>query len=363
MKRDIPLYTLEGVRDAEVSAHPVTTADGLGLTMRRFSRGGRGDVVLLLHGLSASCDMFVMPEHRNLTTFLLDHGFEVWTLDSRMSNRHSYNLGVHRFTLDDIALFDYPAAMSVLRAQVGDRRVHVIAHCLGALAFTMSLAAGTVTGISTAVVNSAGLVVQIPLWSRAKLTVGPFATEYALGMPYLNPQWGDEPRFTRGWFIARVNSLFHRECEVPACHLLSLMWGAGWPALYTHENLLPVTHARIGDLLQASAVHYDRHVRRMARAGRAVKYDHRDPAYRALPDDYLAQADRITTPLLFTSGDRNRIFGDSNKICHQRLDQAAPGRHEYVSLPGYGHIDPFVGRHAAVEVFPQLLDFIKRRTV
>jgi lysosomal acid lipase/cholesteryl ester hydrolase len=363
MKRVIPLYTLDGVPDAEVSTHPVTTADGLGLTMRRFTRGKSGDVVLLLHGLTASCDMFIMPEHHNLTTFLLDHGYEVWTLDSRMSNRHSYNLGIHRFTLDDIALFDYPAATSVLRTQVGDRRVHVIAHCLGALALTMSLAAGTVTGVTSAVVNSAGLVVRVPPWSRAKLAVGPFAAEYALGMPYLNPQWGDEPRLTRGWLIARLNSLLHPECDVSACHMLSLMWGTGWPAMYVHENLLPVTHARIGDLLQASAVHYDRHVRRMARTGRAVKYDPRNRAHSSLPDDYLAHGDRITTPLLFTSGDRNRIFGDSNKICHQRLEQAAPGRHEYVALPGYGHIDPFLGRHAAVEVFPQMLDFIKRRSL
>jgi lysosomal acid lipase/cholesteryl ester hydrolase len=285
MNREIPLYTLEGVRDAEVSTHPVTTADDLGLTMRRFSRGDSGDVVLLLHGLTASCDMFIMPEHRNLTTFLLDHGFEVWTLDSRMSNRHSYNLGIHRFTLDDVALFDYPAAMSVLRAQVGDRRIHVIAHCLGALAFTMSLAAGTVTGVSSAVVNSAGLVVRIRPWTRAKLTVGPFVSEYVLGMPYLNPQWGDEPPLTRGWLLSRLNSVLHPECGVPACHMLSLMWGVGWPALYMHENLLPVTHARIGDLLQASAVHYDRHIRRMARTGRAVKSDPRNAAHKALPND------------------------------------------------------------------------------
>jgi lysosomal acid lipase/cholesteryl ester hydrolase len=42
MKRGIPLFTLTGVPDADVSTHPFTTDDGLGLSMLRFQRGGSG---------------------------------------------------------------------------------------------------------------------------------------------------------------------------------------------------------------------------------------------------------------------------------------------------------------------------------
>ena len=72
MTREIPLYTLEGVEDAEISTHYFSTADGLGLSMLRFSRGGDGDAVLVIHGLTTSTDMFVMPEHRNLVSCLLE---------------------------------------------------------------------------------------------------------------------------------------------------------------------------------------------------------------------------------------------------------------------------------------------------
>src|SRR5437588_5116323 len=105
MARQVPLYTLDGVPDADVSVHPFSTDDGLGLSMLRFQREIVDDVVLVVHGLTTSSDMFIMPEHRNLVTFLLDSGFsDVWTLDYRMSNRHPYNRGMHRFTMDDIAL-------------------------------------------------------------------------------------------------------------------------------------------------------------------------------------------------------------------------------------------------------------------
>lgn len=361
MRRDIPLHTLTGVPDAEVSTHPFTTQDGLGLSMLRFRRGETGDAVLLHHGLTASSDSFIMPEHYNLVSFLLDNGFgEVWTLDSRMSNRHAYNLAMHRFTLDDVAVFDHPAAVAVVREHSPDRPLHVIAQCLGSVSFMMSLAAGLVTGISSVVSNSVALTPRVPAWSLAKLAVAPAILEYGLGLPFLNSNWAEDPAFTRGWAISKLTSLVHQECDVPACHMLSFMWGTGWPAMYEHENLLPVTHARVGDLCQAGGVQYDRHIRRMVLAGRAVRYDRK---HGTLPEDYLAAAVDITTPVLFTSGDRNRIFGNSNKICHKRMSADAPGRHEFLALPGYGHFDPFIGKHAAVEVFPLMVDFIKRRAV
>ena len=139
----IPRYTLDGVQDAEVSVHPFSTDDGLGLNLTRFHRADCDDVVLLVHGLTSSSDLFIMPEHRNLASYLLDTGFtDVWAVDFRMSNRFPYDSETHRYTLDDIADYDHPAALAELRRHVGDRRVHVVAHCLGSLSLTMSLAAG-----------------------------------------------------------------------------------------------------------------------------------------------------------------------------------------------------------------------------
>jgi lysosomal acid lipase/cholesteryl ester hydrolase len=366
MGRRIALFTLAGVPDADISVHPFDTEDGLGLSLLRFRRDpvDSGEVVLIVHGLTTSSDMFVMPEHTNLVRYLLDNGFgEVWTLDYRMSNRLPYNRTMHRYTLDDIARYDYPAALRTLRSTVGDRRVHVIAHCLGSVSFAMSLFGGAVDDIASLIVNSAALTPRVPLWSRVKLTTGPNLVEWVLGMPYLDPAWGTDPRFSRGWLFARAVDLFHRECDVSACHLLSMMWGTGWPALFGHDKLLPVTHTRSGDLYGATGLHYYRHVLKMVRAGRAVKFRPGDPRFVDLPDDYLSRAADVTTPVLLTTGDKNHVFVDSNVECWRRLEAVAPGRHELAVFPGYGHQDVFMGKDVHLDVFPRMLDFLKRQAV
>jgi len=364
MNREIPLYTLQGVRDAEVSTHYITTEDGLGLNLLRFCRQPSDDVVMTMHGLTTSSDMFIMPEHYNLVQYLLDHGYtDVWCFDFRMSNRHSYNLRPHRYTMDDVALFDVPPALARIREHVGDARIHVIAHCLGSVSFMMSLFGRAVDGVASAIANSVALTPRVPRFSRIKLQVMPFLAEYVLGFPYLSPRSSEDPGLTRGKLFSRVVSLFHRECDVPACHMLSEMWGTGWPALYEHENLAEVTHRRSGDLYGGTSMHYYRHVRRMVAADNtAVKFRPGEPRHARLPDSYFEYAAAVDTPVLLTTGSNNNVFRDSNILCHRRLEAVTPGRHELRVFPGYGHQDVFMGKRAARDVFPAMLDFIRRHS-
>ncbi|TYP88977.1 alpha/beta hydrolase [Blastococcus xanthinilyticus] len=360
--REIPLYTLDGVPDADVRTYSFSTGDGLGMGLHRFSRGTQAtESVLIVHGLTTSTDMFIMPEHRNLVTYLLDNGYrDVWTIDFRMSNRYSYNLFRNRYTMDDIALYDFPPALELMRRETDGKPIHVISHCLGAVSFLMSLFGGAVDGVASVIANSVGLTPRVPGWSRVKLQLAPVLVEDVIGLPYLNPRWYADPGPSRGKLFSKAVSAFHGECDQPDCHMLSLMWGSGWPALYSHEKLADVTHRRGGDLYGATSMHYYRHVRKMVAAGRAVKMTPGDPRYDRLPDDYLANAAAIETPVLLATGDRNNVFRDSNIVCHRELEKRAPGRHELAVLPGYGHQDPFMGEHVADEVFPTFLDFLDR---
>ncbi|MFD0312772.1 alpha/beta fold hydrolase [Streptomyces flavalbus] len=367
MERSIPRYTLAGVPDADVTSHPFTTEDGLGLNLTRFRRHDCDDVVVLLHGLTASSDLFIMPEHRNLATCLLDHGFgDVWTLDTRMSNRFPYNTEPHAHTLDDVALYDYPAALAELRRHVGDRRVHVVAHCLGSMTLLMSVFGGVVRDVTSVVANAVGLTMRVPAWSRLKARYAPHLAEHLLGVSAIDPRASRQSRFTRGWLLSRLVSLAHQECDNPACHMVSFMWGTGWPALYSHDKLDPVTHDRIADLLGPCGLDYFRHIRAIVRAGHAVKYDPTEPRHARLPDDYLADAaERADTAVLFMTGDRNHVFGDSAVHCHRELTRRAqdPTRYELFVAPGYGYLDALIGKDAHREVFPTVLDFLKRRAV
>jgi lysosomal acid lipase/cholesteryl ester hydrolase len=362
MEREIPLYTLDGVPDAETSTHWFHTEDGLGLSMLRFEREPSNDIVLIIHGLTTSSDMFIMPEHENLVRYLLDHGFgDVWTLDFRMSNRHPYNLLKRGYTMDDVALYDFPAALAKLREVAGNKRIHVICHCLGSVSFLMSLFSGTVDGVTSVIANSAGLTPHVPFWSRIKGSFGATLVENLLGFAYVDPSWGESPGMSRYKLFAKSVSFFHRECDVPACHMLSLLWGSGWPALYLHDNLLPVTHRRGGDLYGATTMHYHRHMFKMIKAGgRAVKYDPSNPKHDRLPNDYLEHAAEIKTPILFVTGNKNHVFKDSNILCYETLQKLVPGRHELHVFKNYGHQDVFMGKNVAVDIFPRFLQFLEK---
>lgn len=352
-------YTLDGVRDAEITTHWLQTADGLVLRLLRFQRGSGRSAVLITHGLTTSVDMFVMPEHDNLVTYLLDAGFEVWALDTRLSNRYDYNRGTLDDTLDDCALSDFPPAVDTIRRHVGDAPIHVIAHCLGSTAFTMSLFGKAVNGITSVVANSVALTPRIPWWSSVKLAVVPELLPL-VGIPELDPRWGESSWLNPRKLFSTAVSWLHPECDEPACHMLSLMWGTGWPAMYRHENMDPITHQRVRDLFGGTGMSYYRHVRAMVRAGRAVRLRPGEGRYRALPRDYLEHAGDIATPILFSTGVDNKVFTDSNLVCYRTLRELGCTQHEFAMFDGYGHQDVFMGKHAARDTFPRMVEFLRR---
>ncbi|WP_034608111.1 alpha/beta fold hydrolase [Chitinimonas koreensis] len=355
-------FTTEGVRGADISHHPFSTGDGLGLDLTRFRRADCDDVVLIVHGLTTSSDMFIMPEHRNLVQELLDAGWgDVFTLDHRGSNRFPYNLSRSRANLDDLALYDHPAAIATLRRLVGpNRRIHVIAHCVGALTFAMSLAAGLVGSVRSVILNSIALSAHVPGWSRVKLALGPLFCDWLLGAEYVNPRWRHQQAWSPGKLLAMGVDLYHHECDSSACHMLSFMWGAGKPALFLHENMARVTHDRLGDLFGGISAHYYRHVLKMVNSKHeAVKWQPGDPRYAALPDNYFERAAGIATPMLLVQGQENRVFADSIIQCHARLERLVPGRHQLHVFPRYGHQDIFMGQNVATDIFPRLFEFLR----
>jgi cholesterol oxidase len=189
--------------------------------------------------------------------------------------------------------------------------------------------------------------------------VAPMLCDYVLGIEYANPCWRREPGISIGKLLSLAVSAAHHECDVPECHMLSFMWGTGYPAVYRHENMNDLTHRRVGDLFGGVSFNYFRHVRKMVLAGNtAIKYDNGDPRYASLPDNYLTYAKDIETPILFTTGQDNGVFKDSNIVAFSRLNEIAPGRHRLKLFPNYGHQDVFMGQNCHVDVFPHLLEFL-----
>jgi alpha-beta hydrolase superfamily lysophospholipase len=342
---------------ATIEDLPFVASDGIELGLCRVaSPGPDRPAVLLLPGHTNSADMFVLPETRNLVETLLDAGYEPWLLDWRGSSRLPYNEGAARYTYDDVALYDIPDAVAYVRGRIGDRHLFVVAHCMGAMCLSLSMAAGLLPGLAGVVAQGVFLTPKLPGGTRLKMH---------LGAELLRSRVSHHPvDFKRVGLWSKYTPLFAlasrgAECPDPTCQILhNSAWGLG-ASLYAHENLNSRTHDRLAELFGAAPTWILPHLRKIELARTVVRWSARDRRYDRLPENALDSADRFDCPVLLLSGSHNGLWTDSNALCHDVLSRRHPQLDvRYVEIPGYGHADTFIGHSAALDVFGHIVDFL-----
>ncbi|MFF9894827.1 alpha/beta hydrolase [Streptomyces longispororuber] len=351
-----PLHSAYGDRVEQI---PFTASDGTELGLTRIAPAdGTGDrpAVLVLHGLTASADMFTLPETRNLVDVLLDAGYEPWLLDWRGSCRLPYNEGRVRYTFDDVALYDIPEAVALVKERTEGRELHVVAHCIGAMCLSLSMAAGLVPGLAGVVAQGVFLTPKMSWKTRARLHFGgELLRSRIVNIPTDFKKVGMWSKYSL--LFAEVS--LGAECKDPNCQILhNDSWGVGG-SLFEHDNLHDVTHDRLADLYGTVPMWILPHLRGIELAHTMMRYNDADGRYDALPKNALDNAGTFDTPLLLLSGSDNRFWYDSNKLCHEVLRGRYPDMDvRYVEVPGYGHLDAFIGRNAALDVFGHIVDFL-----
>ncbi|MEU1498323.1 alpha/beta fold hydrolase [Streptomyces sp. NPDC005732] len=345
---------------ARVEEIPFTTSDGVRLALTRVDSGARDrPAVLLLHGHTASADMFLLPETRNLVDVLLDDGYEPWLLDWRGSRRFPYNETGGRYTYDDVALYDLPEAVSRIRERVGGRPLFVVAHCVGSLTLSLSMAAGLVPGLAGVVSQGVFLTPKLAGRTSLRMTVaGELLRNRVDHIPVDFRKVGLRSRYTPLFALASRGAA----CPDPTCQILhNSAWGSG-ASLFVHENLSDATHDRLAELLGPAPLWILPHLRRIELARTVVRWHDTDHRYRALPPNALDAAARIDAPVLLLSGSENGLWLDSQRLCHEVLAHREPQLDvSYTEIPGYGHLDTFLGRGAALDVFGHILEFLGER--
>ncbi|WP_369166501.1 alpha/beta hydrolase [Streptomyces sp. R28] len=349
---------------ATVEEIPFHTTDGVRLGLTRIDTGDRAPArdrpaVLLLHGHTASADMFLLPETRNLVDVLLDEGYEPWLLDWRGSCRLPYNETGRRYTYDDVALYDIPEAVRHIRTRIGDRPLSVVAHCIGSLALSMSMTAGLVPGLAGVVSQGVFLTPKLAGRTSLRMTLaGELLKSRIDHIPVDLRKVGLWSKYTPLFALASRRAT----CPDPTCQILhNSAWGTG-ASLFVHEHLTDATHDRLAELLGPAPLWILPHLRRIELARTVVRWHDTDHRYRALPQNALDAAARIDTPVLLLAGSENGLWLDSQKLCRDVLARRQPQLDvTYTEIPGYGHLDTFLGRGAALDVFGHILDFLGER--
>jgi hypothetical protein len=254
------------------------------------------------------------------------------------------------WTLDQAALYDHPKAVKTIIEETGARQIKAIIHCQGSTSFTMSAIAGLVPEVTTIISNAVSLHPVVSGWSRFKLQV--LVPIVKLMTDYLNPHWGvDAPDFTAKLITLLVN-LTHHECDNAVCKQVSFTYGTGFPALWSHENLNDETHEWLKEEFGAVPLRFFAQIVRCVQQGHLISVE----GLSGLPADFIESPPKTDARFAFFAGANNRCFlPESQRLTFDYFSGLRPDYHTLHVLPGYGHLDVFMGKNAARDVFPLMI--------
>jgi hypothetical protein len=323
----------------------------LNLIQVRGTRTPDKGPVLLVHGAGVRANIFRPPVATSFVDALLDQGYDVWLENWRAS----IDFAPMQWTLDQAALYDHPAAVRKVVAETGAASIKAVIHCQGSTSFTMSAVAGLVPQVDTIVSNAVSLH---PIVSRASQLKGRLAVPLvSLMTPYLDPRWGEHAEGIVPRLLQGLVKLTHHECDNGVCRFSSFTYGTGFPVLWRHENLNEAIHDWIRGEFAAVPLTFFKQMARCLDAGHLLGQEHLP----GLPEDFAAAPPRTDARFAFIAGERNACFKwQSQQASFDWFDRHRPNTHSLHVLGGYGHLDVFIGEHAARDTFPVLLAELDR---
>lgn len=302
--------------------------------------------VLLVHGAGVRANIFRAPVETTIVDYLITHGYDVWLENWRAS----IDLPPNTWTLDQAALYDHPEAVKTVIEQTGWDKVKALIHCQGSCSFLMSAVAGLLPQVTTIVSNAVSLHPIIPSFSQFKILYGIPLVAPLTG--YLNPQWGLHAASPTAKVIDFIVEATHHECDNPVCKEVSFTYGTGFPALWRHENLNEATHEWLKQEFAHVPISFFKQMAQCVRKGHMVAVD----GERALPQDYVAQPPETDARIAFFAGEKNRCFLPESQVhSYEFFESHHPNYHSLHVLPGYSHLDVFMGQNAAKDIFPLML--------
>ncbi|HEU5076749.1 MAG TPA: GMC oxidoreductase, partial [Polyangiaceae bacterium] len=329
---------------------PVKTADGAPIRLTRFQGGQRGPV-LLSPGLGVSSRIFTLDTvDTNLVEYLCGYGFDVWTLDYRMSIE--LPTAGQRANGDVVARYDYPAAVARVLELSGRASLDVVAHCFGSTTFCMAMLAG-LSGVRSATLSQVALHVLAPPGTRLKSGLHVPGILDRLGFDDLDAEARpSDPWWERAFDLAL--DLWPEEqeerCDSATCHRISFLYGQ----LYEHDQLNASTHATLHETFGVANIEAFKHLARLVRKQHLVDAEGNEI--------YLPHVARMAVPITLLHGAENQCFLPESTertlaLLQRQNDPTLYRRHV---IPNYGHIDCIMGQRADRDVFPHVLDHLER---
>ena len=346
---DAPPRKKRPLRAPAPELHVFNSIDGIPLLLTRYKGGTKGPVILS-HGLGVSSKIFTIDTiDTNLTEFLVAHGFDVWLLDFRVSI--DLPASYMESTADDVANYDYPAAIAKVKQETGAESVQMVVHCYGATTFFMSMLAG-LQGVRSIVCSQiANDVIAVPM-TQGKAALHLSNVLDRLGFPSLTAYTDTHADWKNRLFndVLKLYPVeFKEHCDSSVCHRITFLYSL----LYEHEQLNQTTHDALHEMFGIANIRALEHLSLLVRTKHLVDASGNEV--------YMGHLDRLKLPICFVHGAENQCFLPiSTQMTYDAL-RAANGNQLYTRhvIPGYGHIDCIYGKNAAFDVYPYMLEHLQ----
>ena len=313
-----------------------TTGDGARLRLTRY-KGGRKGPVILSHGLGVSSLIFRIDTiETNLLEYLYAKGYDCWLLDYRASI--DLDAASTRFSADDVAARDYPAAIETVLAKTGGRSVQVVAHCFGSTTFFMAMLLG-LKNVRAAVCSQ--IATHMTVGPLAQLKAGLYipALLKSVGVDSLDAYVDQNANWLERIYDAALKAYpveAEERSNSAVARRITFMYGQLWEL----DQLNTATHDVLHEMFGVANIKCFEHLARMIRSGHLITFDG--------ANTYLPQLRRLAIPICIIHGAENATFLPKSTATSYELLCQTNGKELYnrIVVPRYGHIDCIFGKNA-----------------
>ncbi len=342
---DAPPRKKRSLRVGAPEVYHFNTSDGVPLRLTRY-QGGRKGPLLMVHGAGVSSQIFTADTiDTNLLEYLYINGYDCWLLEMRISI--ALPSAKQAWTLDDIARYDYPAAVKTIMDATGNPDIQALVHCAGATTFFMAMMSG-LQHIRAAVVSQIGPDHIVAPIVKAKAGLHLPSLLDAIGFDSATAYADNKSSWLNKLYDKALN-LQHfdveERCSSAVCHRVSFMYSL----LYEHDQLNRLTHDNLHELFGICHMDIFKHLALCARKQHIVNSEGKNV--------YTPHWSQLKIPITFIHGAENASYlpESTERSFNKLVEVNGPDGYARHVIPGYGHIDCIFGKNAVKDVYPYML--------
>ncbi|EGR49764.1 uncharacterized protein TRIREDRAFT_59382 [Trichoderma reesei QM6a] len=359
-------YAIVAIDGVETELHMWEPSPGAVAT---DSRGSPVKIenLFMIPGASVDHQIFALPTIPfNAINYFTRAGYRVFVTVHRICQLRSTRK--QTWTTYDSRL-DIKSCLEKIRSIYGSRKIYTISHCMGSVSFACGLLDGAIPSDWILGITCSQVFMN-PIWNTMNMIKA--TSPVALDRMYSSVlgDWLEFNTLTEDSVAQRVLDQmlrFYPEkrkemCSNAACHRTTLLFGRCW----SHRNLNEATHRNIDRFFGGASMNL---ISLLKRIGSRGEVSTNAPEHEELTGPENVERLRGIPFLFFTGQDSGVLSPRSTEVTYERLIDAfgisagLPGggiQYRRRVVPGYGHLDCWMGRNAWRDVFPFVREEIDR---